>query len=452
MSESDSGRPGTASARSVARQVLARVRRDNAYANLALSAALRRARGLPPAERALATELVYGVLRHQRRLDHAISLHLHQPLERVDPETLEALRLAAYQILLLSRVPAYAAVDDAVTAVRRARGARLAGFANAVLRKLASEDLSRELPADEVARLAVERSLPDELARLWIRQLGLEEASRLGERLLERAPLVARTSTLKLSRDELAGRLAAEGAQAEPGRFSPEALRLGAAGADLFLGKAYLDGLWTAQDEAAQLISHLLDPQPGEVVLDGCAGVGGKSTHLCALMGDRGRVLSVDPSARKLELLREHCVRLGLKSCTPLEADLRRADGVSESAVDRVLVDAPCSGLGVVGRHPELKWRVDLRRLGELVSLQRELLEGALRWLRPGGVLVYSVCTTTDEEGPAQLEWLLQTHTELEPDLAPARLAGVADGGVLRLWPQCHGTDGFFAARLRRRA
>jgi len=442
--------PSTTSARSVARQVLARVRRDGAYANLTLSAELRRARGLPAAERGLATELVYGVLRHQRRLDHALARHLRQPIDRLDPESLDALRLAAYQVLLLDRIPAYAAVDDAVTAVREARGPRLAGVANAVLRKLRPEDLSRDLPDDPGARLAVECSLPEALASRWVAELGLEEARQLGNRLLERAPLTARVNTLKIESGKLVASLAADGTQAEPGRWAPEALHL-ATGADPFLSPSYLEGLWTAQDEAAQLIAHLVDPQPGERVLDGCAGVGGKSTHLAALMGDRGRVLCVDPSPRKLELLREHCLRLGVKSCEAIQADLRRSEALRPASVDRVLVDAPCSGLGVIGRHPELKWRLDLDHLPELVSLQRELLEAALRWLRPSGVLVYSVCTTTDEEGPEQLAWLRQAHPELELDPRARGAVPIDENGALRLWPHRHGTDGFFAARLRLR-
>jgi 16S rRNA (cytosine967-C5)-methyltransferase len=391
------------------------------------------------------------VLRQQRRLDHALSRHAQKPLHRIDPEALDALRIAAYQLLFLSRIPAYAAVDDAVSAVREARGPTLAGFANAVLRRLQPEDLSRDLPEDPAAGRALECARPEPRARLWTTQLGPVVARRRGAKLLERRPLVARTNTLKLERTALAARLAAEGCAVEAGRWSPEALLLGSGAPVPFLSASYLEGLWTAQDEAAQLVSHLLDPQPGELVLDGCAGVGGKSTHLAALMGDRGQVLAIDTSARKLELLREHCLRLGVSCCTGRQADLCSADALRERPADRVLVDAPCSGLGVIGRHPELKWRLELGRIGELVSLQRRLLEAAVRWLRPGGVLVYSVCTTTEEEGPAQVRWLLDEQP-LEPDAAPAPLSALAEGGLLRLWPHHHQTDGFFAVRLRRRS
>jgi len=301
-----------------------------------------------------------------------------------------------------------------------------------------------------VPRLAITGSLPDALARRWVAELGLEEAAALARRLRGRAPLTVRTNTLRLSREELARRLETEGARAVPCPLAPAGLRLVELG-DPGASAAYQAGLFTPQDEAAQLVSQLVDPQPGEAVLDGCCGVGGKSTHLAALMSDRGRVLCLDVSARKLELLREHCLRLGVTSCEPLEADLRAADRLRPAPVDRVLLDAPCSGLGVLARHPELKWRLDLEAVPRLVALQRELLEAALRWLRPGGVLVYSVCTTTEEEGPAQLRWLLAGHPELTVEPPPPALAALAPEGTLRLWPHRHDTDGFLATRVRLR-
>jgi 16S rRNA (cytosine967-C5)-methyltransferase len=428
--------------------VLARVRRDGAYANLALSAALRRAGAIPTAERALATELVYGVLRHQRRLDHALARHARDPLEALDPETLEALRIGAYQLLMLERIPAYAAVDDAVEAIRLARGKARAGFANAVLRRLVPEDLEAGLPEEESERLAVACSLPSALAARWVRELGGAEAEALGRSLLERAPLCARVNSLRASAAAARAALEAAGASVEPGRLLEGAIRI-AGLPDPFSLRSFLEGIWTAQDEAAQLPALALGPRPGERVLDACAGVGGKSTQLAALMEDRGEVLCVEPSERKLELLREHCLRLGVSCCRERRGDLRSL-APPEGGVERVLVDAPCSGLGVLRRHPELKWRPG-GDLAALVRLQRELLAAAARWLRVGGVLVYSVCTVTEEEGPAQLAALLATRPELEPD--PFEL-GAAPGptAAMTIWPHRHGSDGFFIARVRRRA
>jgi 16S rRNA (cytosine967-C5)-methyltransferase len=203
----------------------------------------------------------------------------------------------------------------------------------------------------------------------------------------------------------------------------------------------------------------VLAPRAGERVLDACAGVGGKATHIAALQGDRGEVACVDPSARKLELLREHCLRLGVSSCVTVGGDLRAVELGGE--LDRVLVDAPCSGLGVLRRHPELRWRLELERVAELVSLQRELLAAAAHRLARGGVLVYAVCTLTPEEGPEQVRWLLEARPDLDlerepielpaPAGADGELAAQARGGELTIWPQRHEGDGFFIARLRRR-
>jgi 16S rRNA (cytosine967-C5)-methyltransferase len=453
-------------AREIARRVLRRVRRDRAYANLVLSAELRRAGRLEPAERGLATELVYGVLRNVRLLDHAISRRSSRPPNRIDPDLLDALRVAAYQILFLERIPAYAAVDEAVEAVGQGRGREVGGFANAVLRRLDRGCLGEGLPEDPVARLAVETSLPEWITRLHVEALGLEEAVLLARSLLEPAPLSLRANPLarsveappgtdrsRAAVDLLATRLEATGAKVARGALSPQAV-LARGFASPLTSREHLDGLCSLQDEGAQVAGFLLDPRPGEEVLDGCAGLGGKSFHLAELMEDRGEILCVDPSERKLDLLREHALRLGLGSCRPRRADLREIADVA----DRVLLDAPCSGLGVLRRHPELKGRLSPADLPGLVALQRELLLAAARATRPGGVLVYVVCTTTEDEGPRQVDWLLEREPALRldaassPVLAPGPLSSEAARGAIRLWPHRHGCDGFFLARLAKRA
>jgi 16S rRNA (cytosine967-C5)-methyltransferase len=386
-------------------------------------------------------------------------------LSATDADTLDQLRLAAYQLLLLDRIPAYAAVDHAVEAVRRIRGPRVAGFVNAVLRKVSRaraglggeasgipraarpaaagaqcEHGAEALPEEPLSRLAVECSIPDELARHWHEQLGLDEARQLARSLLDRAPLTVRANTLRNDRAALQRALEREGARVEAGRHVDSALQLTAVPKGPFELSSYREGLWIAQDEAAQLVSLKVDPRPGETVLDACAGVGGKSTHLGALMENRGRVVCVDTNARKLDLLREHGQRLGVTICEARAGDLRSPDILERLEADRVLVDAPCTGLGVLRRHPELKWRpgAGLSAMLELVRLQRELLSAAITVLRPGGVLVYSVCTLTEEEGPEQRRWLLERHPELSGEEEE------------RLWPHRSGTDGFYVARFRR--
>jgi 16S rRNA (cytosine967-C5)-methyltransferase len=436
-------------AREIASRVLRRVRRDGAYANLALSGALDQAR-LADADRALATELVYGVLRHRRRLDHALGLRSRRPVERIDADTLDVMRIAAYQLLQLDRVPRHAAVNEGVGLVRRLRGAKVAGFANAVLRRVDAESWSTGLPADPVARLALECSLPEALVWRWIGQLGRSETEALAHKLLERAPLAVRCNAAKASRDEVRRRLEQEGARVESGRWAPMALRVERL-PDPFRAASYLDGLWTVQDEGAQLVTELVQATGTQRVLDACAGVGGKTTDLAARARD-GSVVAVDLSPVKLQLLQDHCRRLGLR-CEVRQLDLTEAGALGTERFDRVLLDAPCSGLGLLRRHPELKWRWEERSVERLARLQRELLANLVPAVRPGGLLIYSVCTTTDEEGPEQARWLTATFPQLQPDppTDPPLSRLWAGEAALTLWPHRHDTDGFFIARFRRR-
>ncbi|MBW2733335.1 MAG: 16S rRNA (cytosine(967)-C(5))-methyltransferase RsmB [Deltaproteobacteria bacterium] len=432
-----------AGARQVALMVLARVRRDAAYSNLALSGELSRQRHLSSADRGLATELVYGTLRHQRFLDHAID-GLLKSKKALDPEVRDILRVATYQLLMLDRVPRYAVVNEAVDAARRLRGAHVGGFVNAILRRMGDNPPSRSACDD----LALRCSLPDALAREFVAQCGAEEGEKLAEALLLPASLIGRVNTTRGSREEAATTLQGEGAKVEPVDYAPAGLRISGFGG-AFESDSYLHGLWTAQDEAAQLVTLLLEAKRGERVLDACAGVGGKATHLAELCDEP--VVCWDVNARKLQLLEEHALRLGVR-CETRVGDFTTSGDDVKGDFDCVLVDAPCSGIGVLRRHPELKWREASNR-AELVALQRRLLTRAIAALKPGGRLVYSVCTITEEEGPQQLAWALERFGEvsLEAPTDDARLLGLAPTGELRLWPHRHGMDGFYAMRLKKK-
>lgn len=423
-------------ARELARRVLARVD-EGAYATLALAGELARAR-LSPADRALATELTYGVLKRRARLDWALSRYAPRGLDALDARVRDALRLGAYQILFL-RVPAHAAVDDAVGAIKRARGAKLGGFANALLRRLAREG-EPPPPGEPVAQLAVVESAPEWLVRDALARFGADEAQAYLASLNAPAPVWLRANTLRASRDEAMRAVAAERPDATltPSPEVPEAFRVERAGDPGALA-AFANGLVTAQDVAAQRIARLCDPQPGERILDACAGVGGKSTHLAALAGDRAPIDAADLSPRKLELAEDLARRLGVTSIRTIACDLADAAAPLQPAYDRVLLDAPCTGLGVLRRHPEAKWRRAPGDAAELSTLQSKILRAIAARVRPGGVLVYSVCTYTDEEGPLQLARFLADH----PDFS-------VDGAPLHTWPHRDDADAFFAVRLVR--
>ncbi|MBI5480146.1 MAG: 16S rRNA (cytosine(967)-C(5))-methyltransferase RsmB [Deltaproteobacteria bacterium] len=442
-------------ARGVARQVRARVA-DGAYATLALAGELDRS-GLSAADRALATELCYGVLRLRGRLDRALEACAPRGLGRVDQRVRDALRVAAFQMLCLQRVPAHAAVNDAVEEVKRLRGPRLAGFANALLRKLArdGEPAAPAPDADPVAFMVARESYPEWLARLYLAEVGPEEAVAFAAAQNTAAPVWLRANPARGGRAEALRAIAAERPDAElhASPLLPEALRLRGASSPAELG-AFRDGLCTVQDLGAQAVGRLCGAAPGERILDACAGVGGKSTHLAELAAGGALIDAADRSARKLALLIEHARRLGAAGITPVEVDLAAPGARLAAAYDRVLLDAPCTGLGVLRRHPELKWRREAADVARLAAVQAQLLGALAPRVRVGGVLVYSVCTVTPAEGAGQVARFLERHPgfRLEAPDEPAVAPLLDAHGLLRTLPHRHDADGFVAARLRRHA
>ena len=431
--------------REIALRVLRRVE-EGAYVNLALDGECTRARLTPP-DRRLATALVYGVLKGRARLDHALAALAPRGLGGIDATTLDLLRLGALQVLDL-RVPAHAAVGETVGLLRARRGAGLAGFANALLRRLAREGAPPPPAAPPSARISVRTGAPEVVVETAIARLGEVEAEALLLAEAAPAPMWLRASPRRAP--DLAA-LASE-LGATPSSLLVGALRL-RAGDGLFDHAAYLEGRVTVQDLGAQLVGALVGARPGERVLDACAGVGGKSTQLAEAMDDRGALDAVDRSARKLELGQEHARRLGLTVVRPRQADLLEAP--LEGGYDRALLDAPCTGLGVARRHPEVRLRRGDASVAELASLQARLLDRVADQVRAGGRLVYAVCTYTDEEGAAQIARFLERRPDYARDddtPIPEALRGRGAPGELRTWPHRDDADAFFAASLRRRS
>lgn len=421
-------------ARTVALDVLRRVFKDKAFASSALRAAFASCPDLSASDRGLATELVYGVLRRRGLLDLALKKASGRRVKDLDPKLVDVLRLAAYQVVYLDRVPDHAAVSTAVELAKRARGPRGAAFTNAILRKLTGAPPDRRIPAppplaqDPVAHVSQAGSLPYALAARLVEDLGAEEAAAFAQASLDAAPLTLRANLLRTRVDELAKEVGGVPGNLPCSVVLPEAT--GVLPGDLAPVKA---GRATPQDEASMRVVELLDPQPGERVLDLCAAPGGKTTHAAERMRDEGEVVAHDRLPVRLDRVRASAERLGLRCVKTAEA----LPG-PEVAFDRVLVDAPCSGLGTLRRHPEIRWRLSDKDLADLRRTQAEVLaQGAAR-VRPGGVLVYSVCTVTRGEGEGQLEALGEDFERLE---------------LLRTGPHQPGApDGFFAAKLRRRA
>ncbi|MEZ4334036.1 MAG: 16S rRNA (cytosine(967)-C(5))-methyltransferase RsmB [Myxococcota bacterium] len=449
---------GPTAPRMVAVRVVERVQRAGAYADLSLHHALVQSH-MPAADRALATELVYGTLRWRGRLDYLIAQALERDVSKLEPFVVSTLRVGAYQLCFSDRIPANAAVDEAVRCVRALGLERATGLVNAVLRRIAREGAEIAFPAleaDPLGHLVHACSLPEWLAQRWLDAYGPEQAARLANAMNEPAPVTVRVNRTKTSRDAMLAELRARFPEAHACRFAPDGLVLGRRG-DVGQDPAFLAGRISPQDEASQLVVEWLDPRPGERILDLCAAPGTKTAAIAERLGGSGQVVAVDRHERRLGLVGRGLRRLELGGVATAARDATQsleALAAHGGPFDRILVDAPCSGLGALRRNPDARWRVRSEDLAELAKTQRALLESAASVLRPGGCLVYSTCTVTPEENEQVIRGFLATRASwrvASRDEAPQTLRALLDAdGFLRLLPHRHDTDGFFAARLIR--
>jgi 16S rRNA (cytosine967-C5)-methyltransferase len=439
------GHKGPATARMVAIQVLARVAATDAYLNVVLDTVLDELTLKDPRDAGLVTELCYGATRRRLTIDSVLAKFADRSLVTIEDRVLAALRLGVYQLFFM-RVPKHAAVGDTVDALKAVGFERAAGFVNAILRR-ASE--LTELPAiegDEIGQLSYLTSHPPWLVKRWIRQFGTERARAMLNADNEAPSVVIRTNTSKLTRDELFAQLTEAGVACRLTTLSPVGIVLESPGRveELF---GYREGLWQVQDEAAQLVTVFGQVPANARVLDACAAPGGKSCHLA----QTNEVVSIDVHANKLPKIESEAKRLGLRQrMTLLRADASKALPESIGEFDAVMIDAPCTGLGTLRRHPELRYRRLEADIAELSHLQREILEQCSLVLKPGGLLVYAVCSTDTAEGADQIEMFLRSHPDFTTE-PPKGLAALPTWqGHLRTLPGPEGLDGFFAARLRK--
>lgn len=446
------------SARELARTVLARLRAEDVLASEALHAAfLQAGTSLAAADKGLATELVYGVSRHRRFLLHVLAQHAD--VERTKPAVLDILLLATYQLVFLDRVPSFAAVDEATQMAGRRHGDQIAGFCNAVLRKVAAaSEQARE--AQATLSPAVAYSLPDWMAAAMQSALGGDLAPGAAG-FAAPARLGLRVHAQRASAAQVCERLAADDPHAAPAVVGevPGALTVKSLG-NLRQHPLFASGQVTVQDVAAQLCGHLLAPKNGERILDMCAGVGGKATQLAEL-APGAHIDASDMAPAKLTRLAESALRLGVTNIVATQRDWLTSSAAQLAALapyDAVLLDAPCSGLGIMRRHPEIKWRRKPEDLDRAAATARALFDVAAQLTRPGGRLVFAVCTWTRREGPRQLADFLARHPEFALCSRAEVLAEaggflapyLAADGTMVTWPHRHDCDGFFAARLRR--
>lgn len=443
-------------ARQVALDILDHLQRGDQPLDYWLEKAEPQIAELKRPDRALVHALVYGTLRWKGRLDFIID-QLAQKPAKIDPLVRTILEMALFQLNHLDRIPDSAAVHTAVDLAKTNGRKWAAGFVNGLLRRSAAVPSPIRWPEEKEAPhelLSVEQALPYWLARRWIERYGLAQARLLGSAINTIPRVTLRTNTLKADRSDLMRRIEAEAQTVAATRYSPEGIQIASLARPLRQWPAYQDGWFQVQDEAAQLVSHLLAPVPGETVWDACAGLGTKTAHLAQLMNNQGVILASDVHPHRLAQLKDDMQRLGIAIVTPRIMDLT---GISTDATlpefDRILVDAPCSGLGVLQKNPDGKWRVSEADISRSAQRQTAILERMAPRLRPGGRLVYAVCSFEPEENEGVIEAFLQKHPEFAIDIP--KIAGTVQAnrfitpqGYSKTLPHLEGMDGFFAAVL----
>ncbi|MFC1816179.1 16S rRNA (cytosine(967)-C(5))-methyltransferase RsmB [Thermodesulfobacteriota bacterium] len=410
-------------------------------------------------DRALLYALVYGVLRWRGRLDWIIGHFSKTSLDRIRPDILNILRLGLFQIMCLNRVPVSAAVNTSVELAKLFSAPWVVGFVNALLRNMARGYKAVPLPDTDdqpVAALAAEKSFPDWLIKRWLNRFGLNETIALCDAINTIPPITLRVNTLKTDRQTLTRSLVNEAKEIQNTRHAPEGICLHHLKEPISEMKSFQQGWFQVQDEAAQLITYLLNPQPDDTVLDACAGLGGKTGHIAQMMKNRGKIIAMDNDEKKLLQIGPEMLRLGVTIVETLNYDLNVPLSRKRfKEFDRILVDAPCSGLGVMRRNPDTKWLSSKKNLGRFQKRQISFLENLRHLVKPSGILAYAVCSTEPEENEEVVKAFLNKQANFVMDKRPAGLpekayALVNQNGYFKTLPHLNNMDGFFSVRFRR--
>ena len=429
------------SARKLALKVLSRCRRDGGYSNLTLDSALKNSE-LSDADKALATQLVFGVITRKITLDHYISKLSSIGGSKIEPDVRDVLRMGLYQLIYLDRIPAHAAVNESVTLVP----SRARGFVNAVLRNWQRKGKDIALPDDPIEKMSVLRSYPVELCEKLVAEYGYSDADACLESMNETPPLTVRVNTIKTSRDDLLRVFLENGIDAEAGIVSPYAIRVKGTPITRLLG--FDEGVFFAQDEASQICVAALGVKPGDTVIDVCSAPGGKSFGAAMMMENTGKIHSFDLHDSKISLIRSGAENLGINIIEARAADARDFVGALSESADAVLCDVPCSGYGVMAKKPEIRFK-SLSDAARLPEIQYAILENASKYVKKGGTLVYSTCTILPEENGKNVERFISEHKNFIPE-------GFTFGGRVfdaqtTLLPHKDGTDGFFVAKFTKK-
>lgn len=446
----------TTNARHAALEMVGNILDNGAYANIEAYRDLKMTK-LSDVDKRFALEITYGTTKHWNTLDWVLGQFMSRPIDRVDPMVRNVLRTGAYQLLYMDRVPASAACDESVKLVKKFGHQGVANFVNAVLRSISrkykslDEVLFPDIIKNPIEHISLKYSYPSWMVERWLNNFGIDNTLSVCRYGNQPPCLSIRVNTLKTTVDGFSQMLDEKGIQHSPGEMCPESLVIKEYGKLENYRGCY--GYYLTQSEPSMLVSHALQPESGQAVLDACSAPGSKTTHIAQLMNDKGRILAVDIHEHRLRLVRNNCLRLGISIVETVKCDAREISQLTKEKFDCVLVDAPCTGTGVLNRRADARWRRKLEDVASLSSLQKEILESAADAVKRGGRLVYSTCSLEPEENEEVIESFLERHPEFQGEpfgkSLPYRRFD-KEAYQVKLAPFSHDIDGFFICRLRK--
>ncbi|RBP41107.1 16S rRNA (cytosine(967)-C(5))-methyltransferase RsmB [Garciella nitratireducens] len=441
--------------REVALKVLYEIDKNNAYSNICLKKILNHT-SLKPLDRAFVTQLVYGVIKNKFKIDWIISQFSNTPIKKISPWVLNILRLGIYQMLYLDKIPQSAAVNESVKLGKKYGHKRISGFINGILRSISRspQEILQPDKKDIVHFLSIYYSHPKWMVEKWIKEYGKDFTIDLLKKNNEAPSISVRTNTLKISRERLIDLLQKEDIVTKKGEWCPEAIILENI-SNIDKNKYFKEGLFQVQDQSSMLVAHVLNPKENQLVIDVCAAPGGKTTHIAQKMNNTGKIIARDIYDHKLSLIKQNRDRLGISNIILEKYNALEVDSDLIGQADRVLLDAPCSGLGIIRRKPDLKWNKCFNDIKKITILQYKMLENAGKYLKKGGILVYSTCTINPDENFNIVKKFLTKNSNFKivpilPICEKMEKHKEIEEGYLQLFPNIDFVDGFFISKIQR--
>lgn len=434
--------------RDIAYNILYEINNNKAYSNIIIN---KKVNKLDKKDDSFIRELVYGVIENKIYLDYIISKFSKIKLKKISPVIKEILRLGIYQIIFLDKVPDSAACNESVKLTKKYSHKGTYGFVNGTLRNIARNKNKIELPDNEknpVEYLSIKFSHPEWLVKRWLKNYGYNFTKELCQCNNSKPDFIIRTNTLKISREDLIKKLEIKDFVVSKTIYANDGILIKNPSKITDI-EEYKKGLFTIQDESSMLVAQIMDPKEGSFIVDLCSAPGGKATHIAQIMNNNGKVISRDIHKHKLKLIIDNTKRLGINIIDTEHSDALKLDNALVDKVDYCLVDAPCSGFGIIRRKPEIKYNKTEDDITEINKIQYSILENASKYVKKGGVIIYSTCTIEKEENRNLIEKFLKNNTLFTLEKTGSILEKDKEG-IIELYPNIHGTDGFFIAKLKR--